>query len=246
MRIALILSLSAAFAMVCCAQTAAFDAVSIRPAASDAGGRSFTQRPGGGLSTSNATVRMLLAFAYQVMPEEISGGPEWAGSDGFDIQAKAGNPNVSPAQFREMIQSLLADRFHLRLHRETRELAVYVLMQAKGGTKLVKAKDGTAEPPGVRIQGGGLMTGTHATMAGLANVLIRPLKRRVFDETGLQGTYDFELRYAPDPVGADDAAASDSPSIFTALEEQLGLSLKTAKRPVEVIALDSVEKPGPD
>lgn len=234
------------FAVVCGAQTAAFDVVSVKPAQSDSVGRSFTERPGGGLSTSNATVRMLMAFAYQVMPEEIVGGPVWSGSDGFDIEAKAGDPNVTPAQFREMIQSFLADRFRLKVHRETRELPVYLLVQGKAGTKLTDAKDDDAEQPGARIQGGGRITATHATMPGLATVLIRPLKRPVIDETGLHGVYNFELRYSPDQVGADGPAAGDSPSIFTALEEQLGLSLKTEKRPVEVIVVDSVEKPAPN
>lgn len=90
------------------------------------------------------------------------------------------------------------------------------------------------------------MTGVKATMPGLANVLIRPLKRKVFDETGLKGTYDFQLRYAPvqpNAVDADASPSNDGPSIFTALQDQLGLSLKTAKRPVEVVLIDAAAKP---
>jgi len=86
------LSMGLAFAIICAAQTPTFEVASIKPAQPGATGRSFTQRPGGGLVTSNATIRMLMAFAYQVMPEEISGGPPWAESDGFDIDAKGTGP----------------------------------------------------------------------------------------------------------------------------------------------------------
>ena len=243
MRSTRILNLFAAVTAACAAQTAAFDVVSVKPTRAEAGGRSFSQKPGGGLSASNATVRMLVAFAFQVMPEEISGGPPWFESDGFDIEAKAANPPASAAQFREMVQTLLSDRFQLRAHRKKRDLTVYVLLKTRGGAKLRGAKDDATEPPGVRIQGPGQIKGVHATMPSLATALTRPLKRRVIDETGLSGTYDFQLRFAPDQVGADAAAMTDAPSIFAALEEQLGLSLKTAKRPVDVVIIDSVQKP---
>ena len=230
-------------------QPATFEAVSIKPAESGVGGRSFTQRPGGSLTTSNATVRSVIAFAYQVMPEEISGGPLWSASDGFDIDAKGAIPKVTQPQFRQMVQNLLAERFQLKLHRETRELPVYVLVQAKSGTKLEEAKDDNAEAS-MRIEGPGMMTGVKATMPALANTLIRPLKRRVIDETGLKGSYNFKLRFVPDQTrpGPDPDAAppADGPSIFTALQEQLGLSLKSAKRPVEVLVIDQLEKPSPN
>ena len=235
--------------VIAAAQTASFEVASIKPSLPDATGRSFTERPGGGLSASNATVRMLMAFAYQVMPEEIAGGPPWASSDGFDIEAKAGGPNVTASQFRQMIQNLLAERFQLKTHRETRDLPVYVLMQARNGAKLEEAKDDDAHP-GVRIEGPGQVTGVRATVPALATVLIRPLRRKVIDETGLKGAYNFKLRFVPDQTrarpDADAAPPGDGPSIFTALQEQLGLSLKAAKRPVEVIVIDQVEKPAPN
>src|SRR5215472_17847283 len=113
-RFGRMLSMGLALAPICAAQTPTFEVASIKPAQPGATGRSFTQRPGGGLVTSNATIRMLMAFAYQVMPEEISGGPSWAESDGFDIDAKAMIPKVTQPQFRQMIQSLLAERFQLK------------------------------------------------------------------------------------------------------------------------------------
>jgi len=241
------LSTCMAFATICAAQTPAFQVASIKPSQPDATGRSFTQRPGGGLVTSNATIRMLMAFAYQVMPEEISGGPAWAESDGFDIDAKGAGPKVLPSEFRQMIQTLLAERFHLKMHREQRELTVYVLVQATNRAKLVEATDRSPDAS-LRIEGPGVITGV-ATMPALATVLMRPLQRKVIDETGLQGAYNVKLRFAlekPTAPGADPPPPSDGPSIFAALKDQLGLSLKTAKRPVEVLVIDSVDRPTPN
>jgi uncharacterized protein (TIGR03435 family) len=188
-----------------------------------------------------------MAFAYQVMPEEISGGPSWAESDGFDIDAKGTGAKVPPSEFRQMIQTLLAERFHLKMHREQRPLTVYVLVQAKNRAKLVEATDRSPEAS-LRIEGPGVMTGV-ATMPALATVLMRPLQRKVIDETGLQGAYNVRLRFAPEQrtaPGTDPPPPSDGPSVFTALQDQLGLSLKTAKRPVEVLVIDMVAKPTPN
>src|SRR5215472_12949077 len=174
---ATILSVALASATICTAQTPTFEVASVKPAQPGVTGRSFTQRAGGGLVTSNATIRMLIAFAYQVMPEEISGGPPWAESDGFDIDAKGTGAKVPPSEFRQMIQSLLAERFHLKMHREQRELTIYVLVQAKNRAKLVEATDRSPEAS-LRIEGPGVMTGV-ATMSALATVLMRPLQRKV-------------------------------------------------------------------
>lgn len=123
--IARILTVALTSEVICGAQTAKFEVASVKPAKTEANCRSFTQKPGGGLVTANATVKMLIAFAYQVMPEEISGGPTWVETDGFDIDAKGADAKVSQAQFREMIQNLLPERFGLKTHRETRELTVW-------------------------------------------------------------------------------------------------------------------------
>ena len=133
--------ITAAFfaATVCQAQSPVFEAVSIKPSSADAGGRSLSQNPGPRLSTSNATLRMLVMFAYQLMPDQISGGPGWVESDGFDVEAKGANPNATMGEFRRMVQAMLAERFHLQVHRATKELPVYALVQAKGGAKLTEA-----------------------------------------------------------------------------------------------------------
>jgi len=228
------------------AQTAAFDVVSIKPAPPDAGERSLSEFPGPRLTTNNATLRMLVMFAYKMMPDQISGGPSWVESDGFDVDAKASNPKATPAQLRQMVQAMLADRFQLQVHRATRELPIYALVQAKGGMKLAVSHDETGNT-GVRIEGPGRVTGVRGTMAMLAGALSKPLQRQVVDQTGLTGAYTFKLQFTPDksrkPNADGDPPPADGPSIFTALEEQLGLALKSTKGPVESIVIDRAVKP---
>ena len=226
---------------------AKFEVASIKTASPAETERSLTHNAGARLTTSNATLKMLILLAYQVMPYQVSGGPNWLESDGFDIEAKAANPKATQAQFRQMIQRLLADRFQLKVHMGAAELPVYALVAAKGGARLVEAKNDNAEVS-MNIDGPGHMTGVKATMPMLANTLTRPLQRKVVDETGLAGAYNFELRFLPDrkpPRPGDDAAppTGDGPSLFTALQEQLGLSLKAGKGPVEVLVIDHAERP---
>jgi uncharacterized protein (TIGR03435 family) len=231
---------------ICIAQEPEFEVASVKPARPGVTGRSFTQSPGGTLTTSNATVKMLIAFAYQVMPEQILGGPSWLESDGFDIEAKGAGPKITQSQFREMIQSLLKERFQLAAHRATKELPIYALVQTRNGAKLVEARDENSEVS-MRIEGPGKMTGVKATMSMLASTLSRPLQRKVIDETGLKGSYSFELLFVPErkpgAPGAETAPESDGPSIFTALQEQLGLSLKPGRGPVEVVVVDRAGRP---
>jgi bla regulator protein BlaR1 len=227
----------------------AFEVASIKPARDDADGRSVTHSPGARLTTSNATLKQLIYLAYQVMPFQVSGGPNWVNSDGFDIEAKAANSKATQEQFRRMIQTLLADRFQLKFHFATKELPVYALVVAKNGPKLVEVKD---DNPEVAMRNGrGEMTGVKATMPMFAVALSRPLQRKVVDETGLKGAYAFKLQFVPDENPAhpgDDGAVQvhDGPSLFTALGEQLGLNLKPSKGPVEVFVIDHAEKPTPN
>ncbi|HLJ51447.1 MAG TPA: M56 and DUF3738 domain-containing protein [Bryobacteraceae bacterium] len=226
-----------------------FEVASVKSASRDADERSVSHSPGARLITSNATLKQLVLLAYQLMPFQVSGGPDWVGSAGFDIEAKAANPKCTPEQFRQMIQTLLADRFQLKSHFATKEMPVYALVVSRNGSKLVEAKD---DGSGVSMRNGrGEMTGVNATMAMFASALSRPLRRKVVDETGLNGAYTFKLQFVPDqnsaqPVDDSDASLIDSPSLFTALREQLGLTLKPAKGPVEVLVIDHAEKPAPN
>jgi uncharacterized protein (TIGR03435 family) len=165
-----------------------------------------------------------------------------------------------------MLQALLAERLNLQVHRETKELPIYALVIAKNGPKFQEGKLGDTYPNGFKglngapvgagmmRMGAGEWTGQGIPIANLVGSLSRRLGRTVVDKTGLTGKYDFTLRWTPDdnpvspkePGGAPDAAAlpdSSGPSIFTALQEQLGLKLESQKGPVETIVIDHVERP---
>ena len=208
----------------------------------------------GRFSVSNATLEMLAGFAYSMPNSQVSGLPKWAEAESFTVEATIdpaaplppGNEGVS--QVMRMIQSLLADRFQLVSHKETRQLPVYELVVASAGAKLPKSAEG--KPPGRRM-GRGQLTGSMPIPL-LATSLSQWVDRPVIDKTGLSGNYDVELTYTPDVgqgarFGTDRAesqpANSDAPSLFSALRGQLGLELKSARGPVEMLMVDRAERP---
>jgi uncharacterized protein (TIGR03435 family) len=236
------------------AQQPAFEVASVRPNRSGERGerRDF---PAGRFTAASASVKYLLKTAYRVEDFQISGAPGWFDSDRFDIEAKAsGNP--PRAQVLSMLQSLLADRFKLVLHRETRELPVYELVLAKSGPKFKEracvGQPGPDNPCGgftVSLVRGELM-GRVVPTGDLAEALTTLLNRTVLDKTTLTGNYGFDLHWTPDGStihgpGDPDAPSPDpnGPSIFTAVREQLGLELKSGKGPVEILVIDHAEKP---
>ena len=203
-------------------------------------------------SARNITVKKLMQSAYRLKDFQISGAPAWLGSDLYDINAKPEAP-VQWEQMLQMIQSLLADRFQLVIRRETKEIPGYALIVAKNGPKLKPADE--AAPKMIRIRRG-LLTAPQAQMATLADQLSNFLGRNVVDKTGLTGQYDVKLEWVPDeyqvamfggmgvPEGFGAPAADwHGPSLFTALEEQLGLKLESQKGPVEMFAIERVERP---
>jgi uncharacterized protein (TIGR03435 family) len=195
-------------------------------------------------SAKGISVKQLLESAYKVKGYLISGIPNSIDSARFDINAKI--LETDPALLAQldkqrgaMIQALLADRFKLTAHRETKTLPVYELVVAKGGIKFQPS--GPDVRPGTHMQGTG-RTGFEATglfMDGLANYLEDRVERNILDKTGLPGRYDLSLNWADDANPQADSA----PSIFTALPEQLGLKLQPAKGPVETLVVDHVEMP---
>jgi len=251
-----------------------FEVASIKPSSPDARGTSLQLEPPNGLRTTNAPLRMLIAFAYNIRDFQLSGGPGWIGTDRYDIQAKGerspGTEKVpddprrmTDAQraamqekMRERVRALLAERFHLVIHRETREGPVYALVVAKGGPKLKAVEESPDAQVGLR-GGRGQLTGFAAPTPMLASFLSNQLGRPVLDKTELKGKYDFKLEWAPDPSQGGDKPGQlppgvdapppytdpEGPSIFTALQEQLGLRLESQKGPVETIVIDRVEKP---
>lgn len=241
----------------------AFEVASIKPADPDARGVRIQFTPGGGLSAMNVRPRQLIELAYDVQSFQISGGPGWLNSQGFDIIAKAPQSPEAPAkerqmteahreQFRQRVQALLGERFQLVIRRDTKEMPVYALVVAKNGPRL---KESTGEGTGIRA-GRGEISGDKVAIAMLARILASRVGRPVLDRTGLKGNYDFKLEWTPDlgegsakaggPLDkGEGASAADpsGPSIFTALQEQLGLKLESTKGPVEIIVIERAEKP---
>ena len=221
-----------------------------------------------GFSAWFITLQQMIAVAYGVERFQISGGPGWLPSERFDIEAKMDAATVDALgklsqdqrvlARQQMLQALLADRFQLTVNRETNQLTIYKLVIAKGGSKLQEAQPDGAHP-GAGSMRGSVLSGEVAAqavpIARLARDLTQMLGHPVLDKTELKGVYDFKLQFTPDdrlqpPSGlAPDQrlpvppADSNVPSLFDALQEQLGLKLEPGKGPVEVIAVDRVEKP---
>ena len=242
-----------------------FEVASIKP--SDPGGQNtfVNITPGGSFRASNINLKFLVRFAYQVEDFQILGSPPWMNAERYDIEAKSSDlagvdiRKMSDAQREEFqnririkAQSLLAERFKLAIHSESREMPVYELIVAKSGPKLTAAAaDDGKGPRGMRMRRG-QFEGMGATLSMLAQALSDATGRKVIDKTGITGNHDFKLEWtpepgqmAPPPGGGNEPPPPDpsGPSIFTAIEEQLGLKLRAAKGPVEVLVIDHAEKP---
>jgi uncharacterized protein (TIGR03435 family) len=233
------------------AKIPAFDIVSIKPNRSGSGSMGI-ETHSDSYSATNVSLKRLLRDAYDIREDLISGLPGWAENTSFDIKAKVVDPNLdelkklSNEQRRSMLQTFLMDRFQLKVHTETRTLPVYELVVAKGGPKFheAAASNGAADgskTPGMWIHNNEL-TATAIPLTSLAAMLARQLHRTVLDKTGLSAKYDLDLKWAPEE-GQDSSPDSSSPSIFTALQEQLGLKLQSSKGSVETLVVDHVEIP---
>jgi uncharacterized protein (TIGR03435 family) len=212
-----------------------FEAVSIKPDKSGTGNHGENTARGR-FTVTNDSLKELIELAFGIREFQIAGGPGWIGTERYDIIATTGTGrDLGDTELRPLLQGLLADRFALKFHRETKQLTVYSLVVAKGGSKL---KPHTGAASSSTTTSSASMSATKATTAMLATRLSTLLGRTVVDNTGLSGEFDYRLEWAPDKV-----EAPSGPSIFTALQEQLGLKLNSAKGPVEVIVIDSAEKP---
>lgn len=227
--------------------TPVFEVASIKPVPPGTRGVQVNSQPGK-LNMHNVNLRICLRWAYGIQDYQIAGGPDWLTTDRYDIVAKA-EQHVEDDQLRLMLQTLLAERFQLAFHREKREGTTYALVVAKGGPKLHTAKSSDETEMG---GGRGHISARNVPMHRLANDLSRVTGRPVSDQTGLPGNFDFTLDWTPDEgqlLGKDGGLPSDAPipessgpSIFTALQEQLGLKLEARKGPIETLVIDHVEK----
>jgi uncharacterized protein (TIGR03435 family) len=252
----------------------AFDAISIHPTKSVMTTvnngveirRTFARTTPDGYSVGNGNLKLLIMEAYNIKWDSIVGGPDWIGTNGYDIDAKvtpatdAPPPKLTKAQLRQMIQSLLADRFKLVVHDETKDAPIYELQIAKSGSKLpestpgdgfakgIKGLDGNPVPIGYPMPlGRGRLFGQAVTIASLAESLSHELERLIVDKTGLTGKYDLSLEWTPDSMTASDSPTGASgPSLFTAVQEQLGLKLISTHGPVKTLVIDHVEPPSPN
>jgi uncharacterized protein (TIGR03435 family) len=258
-----------------------FEVASVKPNKSGpAAGQFLRGQPGGVVQVGNMTARDLITWAYQIQGFQLVGGPEWLPSDRFDITASAGRElpatgfgAVAPAML--MMRALLAERFGLAVHGETRELPIYALVLARADGRLgaglrrsatdcaalVKAAAAAGTQPvppppgpdgrprcGLTGRSGAIMAGGYP-LSQFTRFLAPQVQRVVVDRTGLTGDWDIDLAFTPpQAAGSADASASDpnSAALFTALQEQLGLKLEAARGPVDVLVIDRVARPTPD
>ncbi|MGA9462570.1 MAG: TIGR03435 family protein [Terracidiphilus sp.] len=248
------------------AASPAFDVASIRPNNTDHSGNShmYYSPADSHFRAINVTVFQLIQFAYALPDARILNAPDWLKASQYDIQAESENTvddemhalpyETAKLRKQRMVQSLLADRFHLAAHLETRVLPVYALIVAPKGPLFSPVPDGAKHYDSTTRSGIVTITITNSSSAisDLAEILTRPAGRIVIDKTGLHGTYSISLKFAPDDfhVPMRDAVANSplpdsesAPSLFTALREQLGLELKSEKAPINVLVLDHIEAP---
>lgn len=237
-----------------------FDVVTIKPSTPGQPGKGFGFN-GTHVRTFNTNVNDMISVAYGLHAKQIIGAPDWFGTDLFNIDGIADVPGQpSMKQIGEMLQKLLADRFELKFHHDQKELSVYAIRVASGGPKMSQSTAAADGPQGFKLRGFGDLVVGNMTMKEFsswmqAGVMDKP----VVDQTGLTGRYDFNLKWTPDdsqfaqfrgtngpmraPAGDDPNAP---PSLYTAVQEQLGLKIESTKAPDDVIVIDHVERPSPN
>jgi len=246
-----------------------FEAATVK--ASRDNGKAGVRGTTGRLTLENVPLRVMISVAYKTRPSQIVGGPSWNDSAAFDIQGKAAEAAGADTMLL-MLQVLLEDRFHLKLHREIREGAVYELTVAKGGPRLKPSSDCVPFDPnhlprqaspgdtqvnycGRMARGGDdsrrtldakgvdIVPTIGLLLPSLTGFLSEALDRTVINKTGLAGAFDFHLEWAPQRTADVPPDDSGAPSIFTAVQEQLGLRLDAGKGPVEFLVIDHADKP---
>jgi uncharacterized protein (TIGR03435 family) len=232
-----------------------FEVASLKPSQPGGRGGGIRPTPGGErYVASNIPLKLLITVAYRIRADQVVGGPAWIGTDLYDINAKAERPSSIEA-LHLMLQNLLAERFKLQFHRETKVLPIYALMVDKGGAKLQPDEAQSAGDPWIdnTVDHFPQMTmhGKFVPMDYFAWRLSMMLDRPVLDQTKLTGGYDFELKFTRElPPGTPEGALingapidTSGPTIFEAIRQQLGLKLERQKGPVDIMVLDHAERP---
>jgi uncharacterized protein (TIGR03435 family) len=233
-----------------------FEVAAIKSTGTQPGGRWIKMQSVNRFEVRNHAVRTLVAAAFEMSPQAISGGPSWVDSDHWDIQAKTPGeirPNLNEQM--TMLRDLLRERFKLTFHREQKRMRIYSLTVATGGPKLKESPvspgaSPEGPPPLVFVLSPTLvrLPARYATMSEFASILQRsPLERPVVDQTGLVGRYDFDLEFVPDERlwGGilKQPENSDKPDLFKAIQKQIGLRLEPTTGPVDTIVIDAIERP---
>jgi uncharacterized protein (TIGR03435 family) len=223
-----------------------FEVASVKRNLSGSGSAVNGMIRGDRFTSTNVSLTQLIRAAYNVQEFQIAEQPGWFDTDRFDVEAKMERPVTRPDEWQPMLQSLLAERFKLGFHRENRQMTTYELVVAKNGPKLSAADVSKCDPANAACAGFNAsptqIVGTGVSMAQLAGRLARSIGRIVTDKTGLNGAYDFKVEW-PNEDPFTSPGASASAGIFSALQEQLGLKLESARAPVEVLVIDSAQKP---
>ena len=248
----------------------AFDVASVKPAAQERTGQAGSPSPAR-VHFANITLLRLIDFAYDLRPYRSLGAPQWVGSERWEVSARSDRV-PAPGERRAMLQHLLAERFGLKAHIETRELPIYTLVLARGDRRLgpnmkpaivdcepfrsgqlslaapdvpddVRRRCGVAD----RLWGGGAVTTYHAgfSTTRLARSLEESVNRVIVDKTGLTGSFDIELTYE-DRRFLGSSKPREAPALLTAVQEQLGLRLVASRGPVDVLVIDAVARPMPN
>jgi uncharacterized protein (TIGR03435 family) len=244
-------------------QSPAFEVVSIKPNVSASFPVGPAARPGGVFVSNNVSLASIIRFAYNLPDYRLAGGPQWMRSEQFDVDARAAR-DASSEELRQMVQTLLRDRFRLIVRWERRDMPMYALLLERSDKRLgpgLRPASADCVLPGGRIRsaleerktanGGVSSRRTCASMSALVSTLSNALQGPVDDRTALAGLWDYELSFTGQPWrNVDPAVAArdpnDAPALFTAVQEQLGLKLESSRGPVEVLVIDSAERPAPN
>ncbi len=233
------------------ARAQVFEVASVRPHSPDDQRFGVKMPNSGRFSSTGSTAKLLIMLAFDLQESQIVGGPEWLPTEKWDIEAKSENARHTPEESRVMLQNLLADRFALQTHREMAERPVYALSTVKEGAKF-KAKDVLGQRS-LQITSNSIQMESGSTRE-LVQLLATALGRLVIDQTGLAGVFDLSVQWDDAPVREGGVPGlevsvppgSDRGSIFTALQNQLGLRLESKRAPVEIVVIDHASKPSPN